>query len=217
MPAQRSVLLVDDHPVTRLGVRLLLDHHESFVVCGEASNVDAAKRLTEELCPDFIVLDLLLGGRDGPELVEDLLAIHEGTRILVFSSLDEVPYAKRALKAGARGYVRKACGLEEVGASLEKIARGEYAFGEIVQRTLFEEAAGGKARDALGGLSNRELQIYRMLGEGLGTADIAADLRLSMKTIGTYRERLKNKLNLQTAQSLEQSARDYIRQGTSRV
>jgi len=213
MPARRTVLLVDDHPITRLGLRCLLEDHALFALCGEAGDVTAAHRLTEELRPDLIVLDLMLGGRDGPELIEDLLASHPA-KILVFSSMKESDYAPRALKAGARGYVGKSEGLEAVEAALEKIAGGAYAFGEAVMRTLLDQAAGGK--NGLEALSNRELQIFRLLGTGKETAAIAAELHLGVKTIGTYRERLKSKLHLGSARELEAAARDLARQADGR-
>jgi DNA-binding NarL/FixJ family response regulator len=213
MQTRGSVLLVDDHPVSRMGLRFLLDGREPFHVCGEAGDVISARRLAAELRPDFIVLDLRLGGRDGAELVEDLLEVHPRARILIFSSLDEMTYARRTLRAGARGYVTKASGVEEVGAALERLARGEYAFSDAVQRAIFAEAAGGGGRDPVDALSDRELQVFRLLGEGRDTAEIAGELRLSMKTIGTYRERLKGKLNLESARNLEQHARAFVRQG----
>jgi DNA-binding NarL/FixJ family response regulator len=213
MQTKCNVLLVDDHPVARVGLRFLLEEHEFFVVCGEAGDAAAACRLVEELLPDFIVLDMRLGGRDGTELVEDLLAIHPAAGILIFSSLDELAYARRTLRAGARGFVEKSRGIEEVAVGLGRLARGDYAFSEQVQRALFSDAAGCASGDPLGDLSDRELQVFRLLGEGRGTAEIARELHLSMKTIGTYRERLKDKLNLETATNLEHSARVFVREG----
>jgi DNA-binding NarL/FixJ family response regulator len=206
-----KVLLVDDHPVALAGLRLLLEPHAAFHVCGEASDARSARRLAEELQPDFIVLDLRLGGRDGIELVEDLSAAHAAAQILIFSSLNEEHYAKRALRAGAHGFVTKERDLDEVRAALERLARGEYAFSAAVQRAMFAAAAGGGAKgDPLDGLSDRELQIFQLLGEGRTTAEIAHRLHLGVKTIGTYRERLKDKLQLKTARELEESAREFV-------
>ncbi|MGH8048003.1 MAG: response regulator [Chthoniobacterales bacterium] len=213
MQSKYSVLLVDDHPVARVGLRFLLEEHEAFFICGEAGDAASAKRLVANLLPDMIVLDMRLGGRDGTELVEDLLAIHPAARILIFSSLDEITHARRTLRAGALGFVAKARGVEEVGAGLERLARGEYAFSAAVQRTLFDDAAGRGVSGPLEALSDRELQVFRLLGEGRGTAEIAQELHLSMKTIGTYRERLKDKLNVESARNLEQRARAFVRQG----
>jgi len=209
MSAKRSVLLVDDHPVALAGLRLLLEKHRLFRVCGEARDVTAARHLVGELQPEFIVLDLRLGGRDGIELVEDLHALHPAAQILIFSSLDEERYAKRTLRAGARGFVAKDRELDEVRAGLERLAGGDYAFSTLVQRALFDAAAGGGAADPLEELSDRELQIFRLLGEGKSTYDIAEGLHLGVKTVGTYRERLKEKLKLKSARELEDAARDY--------
>ncbi len=217
MEAKRNVLLVDDHPVARAGLRLLLERHEMFRVCGEASEPREARRLAEELQPDFIVLDLRLGGRDGIELVEDISAAQPAAQILIFSSLNEEHYAKRALRAGAHGFVAKDRDLDEVRAALERLARGEYAFSAAVQRALFAAAAGSGAKsDSLDGLSDRELQIFQLLGEGRTTAEIAESLHLGMKTVGTYRERLKGKLKLKTARELEEGAREFVDRKSAR-
>ena len=211
MPPQRSVLLIDDHPVALAGLRLLLDGDAAFRVGGEAADARAARQCAEELQPDFIVLDLRLGGRDGLELVEDLHAACATAQILVFSSLDEARYAPRALRAGARGFVGKDRDLAEVRAGLERLARGEYAFSAAVQRAVLDAAAGGASHhDPLAALSDRELQIFRLLGEGKATNEIAAELHLSVKTVGTYRERLKEKLKLKSARELEDSAREFV-------
>ncbi len=216
MAAKFTVLLVDDHPVVCMGVKLLLEGSEQFEVCGDANDVIKTRRLVSELRPDLIVLDLVLGGRDGLELVEELMDLQPDTRILIYSSQDEMLYARRALRAGARGYLMKSAGLEAVELALKTLAEGECYVSAVVQRSLVHELARNPRRaDAspLEELSDRELQIFRLLGSGLGSAAIAAELHLSIKTIGTYRERLKNKLNCQTAQALEQSASAYVQHG----
>jgi DNA-binding NarL/FixJ family response regulator len=214
MQTKRRALLVDDHPVVRVGLRMALEDSARFAIVGEAGDVATVHRLVEELLPDIIVLDLMIGGRDGPELIEDILAIHPDALILVFTSMSEASYAKRTLRAGAHGYVTKAQGLEAVVDALDKIALGEYAYSHAVQQTLFADAADRTSGDPIHSLSNREMQILRLLGSGLGTAEIATELHLGLKTIGTYRERLKNKLNLHSARELEEMATSYVRQGT---
>jgi DNA-binding NarL/FixJ family response regulator len=219
MGTKRTVLLVDDHPVVCVGVRLFLESSTQFEVCGEARDVATARQLVEQLQPDLIVLDLVLGGRDGIELVEELAILHPPVGILVYSSQDEMQYARRALRAGARGYLMKSAGLEAVGEALAALARGENSVSAMVQRSLVQDLVGSKKKTAASpweDLSDRELQIFRLLGTGLGSAEIAAELALSIKTVGTYRERLKNKLNLETARDLERYAENYIRQGIER-
>ncbi|HWA86199.1 MAG TPA: response regulator transcription factor [Opitutus sp.] len=210
MPSQREVLLVDDHPVALAGLRLVLEKPPAWTVRGEARDANAARRLAEELQPDFIVLDLRLGGRDGLELVEDLHAACPAAQILVFSSLDEIRYAPRVLRAGARGLVAKDRDLDDVRVALERLAGGEYAFSAAVQRTLFDAAAGGRHGNPLDELSNRELQILRLLGEGRRTTEIAEELNLGVKTVGTYRERLKAKLRIADGRELEERAREFV-------
>jgi DNA-binding NarL/FixJ family response regulator len=209
------VLLVDDHPVMRMELRMVLEPSGKFKVCGEASTVAEGRELAEQLKPDFVVLDLLLGGRDGMELIPDILAAHPAAYILIYSSQDELRHARRALQAGARGYVSKTTSLPEVLAALEALARGELHVSAAVQRALVQEAARGNATAAnpLDNLSNRELQVFRLLGSGLGTEAVADELRLSAKTVGTYRERLKDKLGLENARELERCAENYVRTG----
>jgi DNA-binding NarL/FixJ family response regulator len=208
------VLLIDDRPVVRAGLRLLFEGDSAFAVCGEASDVVSAQQLTTELKPDYAVVDLVLGGRDGTELIEDLLVLEPGLKMLVYSSQPEQPWARRALRAGARGYVSKTCGLDDVRRALEAIARGDVHVSASVQRSLVNEYASGRAgRSPLEALSGRELQVFRLLGTGLSSAEVAAELRLSMRTVGTYRERLKNKLGAQTARDLERTAEEFVRTG----
>jgi DNA-binding NarL/FixJ family response regulator len=211
-----SVLVVDDHPVVAAGLRLLLEGDAEFRLVGEAGDVTTARRCARELRPDMIVLDLVLGGRDGLELIEELRAEHPAARVLVYSSQDEMLYARRALRAGARGYVSKATGLEMVRSALATLAAGEVHVSEAVQRSLVREYADGSraAREApLDLLSDRELQVFRLLGAGLGSAQVAAELNVSLKTVSTYRERLKNKLGLDNARELERSAENFVKTG----
>jgi DNA-binding NarL/FixJ family response regulator len=211
-----TVFVIDDHPVVAAGLRLLLDGDARFTMAGEAAEARGGLRAVEESRPDLVVLDLVLGGRDGLELIEDLLAAHPAAKVLVYSSQPELHYARRALRAGARGYVSKAVGLEQVRTALAAIAAGDVHVSESVQRSLvreFADGARGLRPAPLDQLSDRELQVFRLLGTGLGSAEIAAELRLSLKTVSTYRERLKNKLALDNARELERGAEAFVRTG----
>jgi len=215
-PLPLSVLVVDDHPVVAAGLRLLLEGDAEFRLAGEAGDAATARRRVQELRPELVVLDLVLGGRDGLELLEDLLRLHPGGRVLVYSSHDELLYARRALRLGARGYVSKTAGLEVVRTALAALARGEVHVSEVVQRALVREyadSAPGARPAPLDALSDRELQVFRLLGTGLGSADVATELRVSLKTVSTYRERLKNKLGLENARELERSAEAFVKTG----
>lgn len=213
MSFKPRVLIVDDHPVVRYGLGQMLAQDGRFVVAGEAASPAEARRLMEDLQPGLAILDLVLGGRDGLELVEDLKAMNPRAHILVYSAQPEMIYAPRAFQAGASGYLMKDAGVERVPDVLATLMQGERHASEAVQRAVFHKAVGGQPLQA-GTLSARELQVLRLLGSGRGTADIAEELSLSMKTIGTYRERLKSKLGAENARQLELRAAEFIRSGT---
>lgn len=215
MPTHPSrILLVDDHPVVLFGLRLMLDALPQFEVGGEATDIASATALTAACRPDFIILDLVLGGRDGIELIGELLKIHPETQILVYSSHDEGHFARRVLRAGGRGYVSKSQSLSVVADALRTVAAGEIFVSAAVQRMLLNEfARGASPEDGLESLSNRELQVLRMIGTGFSSQEIAVELSLSSKTVGTYRERIKMKLGLDGARALEQAAVTFARVG----
>jgi DNA-binding NarL/FixJ family response regulator len=217
LPALPTVLLVDDHPVVRLGLTLALERAGGFVVCGEARDVPGARESVARLRPDFIVLDLALGARDGVELVRELALLHPAGRSLVFSALPELTYARRVFAAGGHGYLMKDDGAETVPAALAALARGERHASRAVQAALFQEFTAGakplQGRDAVAALSPRELQILRLVAAGRSLSEMASELSLSVKTIGTHRERLKNKLGVDTARELASAAESLVRSG----
>lgn len=207
------LLIIDDHPVVLFGLRLLFSDYPGVEIQGEAQDVAAARQLTEAHRPDFIILDLVLGGRDGIELISELLRLHPAARIIVYSSQDERHFARRALQAGARGYVAKSESLSVVATAVNAVAAGEIYVSAAVQQMLLHDVArhASAAASPYDGLSNRELQVLRMIGAGFSSQDIAAELNLSIKTIGTYRERIKVKLGLDHARALEQLAASFAR------
>lgn len=210
------VLIVDDHAIVRFGLVQVLEPDLRFEVCGEAATALEARRLVAATRPSLAIFDLVLGGRDGLGLLQEICALDTGLRVLVFSAQPEMVYAPRAFQAGARGYLMKDAGVERVPEALAVLLLGERYASEAVQRAMFQDAAAGRAAAAgsLGALSDRELQVLRLLGVGLGTAEIATELSLSMKTVGTYRERLKVKLGADNALQLEQRAAEFVRTGT---
>lgn len=215
MSEAARVLIVDDHSIVRFGLCQILDQGTQFSVCGEAASPAEAKRQVQACRPDFAIFDLMLGGRDGLGLLRELHDLRPAMRMLVYSAQPELVYAPRAFEAGARGYLMKDAGIEKVPEALMALRRGERYASDAVQRAMFQSAAGGRSPlpASLERLSDRELQVLRLLGTGLGTAEIAASLSLSMKTVGTYRERLKLKLGAETALQLERRAADFIRTG----
>lgn len=216
MSEQARVLIVDDHAIVRFGLAQILDQDSRFVVCGEAASVAEGKCQIAACRPDLVIFDLLLGGRDGLELLEQMCALQPDVRILVFSAQPELVYAPRAFKAGAFGYLMKDAGIEKVPEALVALLEGERYASHAVQRALFQSfnATRSSATAVLDDLSNRELQVLHLLGAGLGSAEIASSLSLSIKTVGTYRERLKEKLGVETALQLERRAADFIRTGS---
>lgn len=211
--AINRVLIVDDHPIVLYGLRFLFDRDSRFRVCAEASDAETARARTEELQPDYIVLDLVLGGRDGIDLVRDLAIAAPNARILIYSSQSEWRFARRVLQAGAKGYVAKSEGLVVVEEAMQVLASGETFLSAGLQRRLLDDflgTSGEQEPSDADRLSDRELQILRMIGEGLATGEIGKALHLSVKTVGTYRERIKSKLAVTSSRALEELARSYV-------
>jgi DNA-binding NarL/FixJ family response regulator len=209
MPPAYTVLLVDDHPVMRAGLALMLSDSAELSLVAEAGRPAEACELAAKHSPDLIVLDLMLGGRDGVPLVGELLALHPAARILVYSSLDENIYARRALRAGAFGYLMKTENLESVCEALRAIVKGRRVMSPAIRESLVAESLGG-AQPTLERLSDRELQVLRLVGAGLTLGEIAKELNLSVKTVGGYRERLKAKVGVDTARELAKRAAGFL-------
>lgn len=214
MASPARVLIVDDHSIVRYGLVQILDGDPRFAVCGEAANAVEARQRIEQCQPDLAIVDLVLGGRDDLGLLRELHDRRPSVRILVYSAQPELVYAPRAFQAGACGYLMKDAGIEAVPEALAALLRGERYASAAVQRAMFQEAAAGRPVAGAPALSERELQVLRLLGSGMDTARIAAELSLSMKTVGTYRERLKTKLGVDSARELERRAADFVRNGS---
>lgn len=193
--APLSVLIIDDHPIVLAGLRMVLEIDPRFVICAEAASAAAAQEAAARLLPDLMIADLALaGGDDGIGLIRRLKAAAPDTRILVYSSSDEREYARHALAAGASGYVSKSAGLPRVADALARIAAGGIDVAPAIRR------GPGDA------LSARELQVLDMIGEGHGLTVIAQRLGVTVKTVSTYRDRLKIKLGLDSARMLDRYA-----------
>ncbi|MFO8013487.1 MAG: response regulator transcription factor [Phycisphaerae bacterium] len=204
-----KVLIVDDHPVVRRGLAQVLDGTDDFAFCGEAETAADALRAVAETDPDVAVVDLTLKGKGGLELVKDLHQRHPDLPVLVLSMHDESLYAERALRAGARGYIMKDGRMEEVVQALRQILGGRvYLSPRMTSRLLGRMTAGGQgdADSPISTLTDRELEVFEMIGRGMGTRDIADRLHLSVKTVDTHRENIKRKLNLDGATELYRHA-----------
>ena len=208
---KRRILIADDQPIFRDGVKTWLSRQPDLACCGEAASVAAACRAVEQEKPDLVLLELRLQGEDGFDLIKALLSLQPALLILVVSQNDEMVFGHRALRAGARGYFMK----EQDGSALLQAIRvvlsGEIHVSKQLAATMIRKLwHGDTTGDRTGRLSDRELQVFRMLGSGIGTKQIARRLRLSIKTIETYREHLKRKLDLEDAPSLVHAATTWV-------
>lgn len=202
---KRRVLVVEDHPVFRLGLRELLDQEDDLEVCAEASDIAEAAAALGRALPDVIVTDLSLKGRSGLDLIRDVRERHPGLPVLVVSMYDEALYAERALAAGARGYVMKQETSDSIVQAVRTVLEGRLYLSPRTMADLvakFVRPDGAADRSPLERLTDRELEVFRLIGQGQTTGEIAATLCLSAKTIGTYRERIKEKLGLRTSAEL---------------
>ena len=207
--APRRILLVDDHPIVRQGLRRMIANERDLEVCGEAETVREARQAVRDLAPDVVVVDLSLREGDGIELVRELRAHHPDLPVLVLSMHDESVFAGRLLAAGARGYIMKQAASEQFIAAVRCVlAGGTYTSQAIGASTTTGREPGGQGPVA--GLSNRELQILQMLGRGLSSRQVAEALHLSIKTVEAHRQRIKGKLDLKTSAQLVQFAVNWV-------
>jgi len=210
-----NVLVVDDHPAVRMGWAIALEKSGAYTLCGEAWDVPGACAETARLKPDAIILDLYVGGRDGLEFIREMRAAHPAGRILVYSAHDERFHAQAALDAGAQGYFMKTVSPKEVVTRLADLMAGHIVLSRAMEQLVLRQSLLREPRTpaAHGMLSQREFQIFRLLGMGLDSAAISSELHLSIKTVGTYRERLKVKLQLAGAEALLRAAERFVRDG----
>jgi len=211
--APTRVLLVDDHPIVRQGLRRLIAAEAGLVVCAEAETEQAARQAIRDQRPDIVVLDLSLREGDGIELVKDLRAHHPGLPVLVLSMHDETVYAERLLAAGANGYIMKHAASEQFVAALRRVLDGGTWVSDAVGARLIGKIARGvaaKTASPIDRLSNRELQVLQMIGRGMSSRQIAEVVHLSIKTIETHRQRIKRKLELSTGPQLSRFAANWV-------
>ena len=199
------MLVVDDHPVVRHGITLIINAEPDLTVCGEAENEQAARRMLRELQPDALVVDLSLGaGGDGFNIVRDVHAHFPQLPILVLSMHDETVYADRLFAQGASGYIMKQAAAEQLVTALRVVLTGQRFMSESLKAHFAER--GTEAGEQGDRLSARELQVISLIGMGLGTREIADRLSLSVKTVETHRLTIKRKLSLDTNAQLVQYA-----------
>jgi len=202
-PAEpRRLLIVDDHPVFRHGIRQLLSKVPEFTVCGEADNARAALHSMRQLDPELALVDVCMPGVNGLELLKLMLAERKHLKIVVLSMYDESLYALRALRAGAKGYLAKHHAIDHLVEALRKVdGGGIYVSPQLGERLIFKTIQGseGDVVAPIDKLSDRELEVFHLIGSGLATREIAESLHLSVKTIETHRAHIKEKLGFATA------------------
>jgi DNA-binding NarL/FixJ family response regulator len=209
----RRILIVDDHPIVRQGLRRLMENEEDLSVCGEVETARDARTAIKDLNPDAVIVDISLKQGDGIELVRDVRAHYATLPMLVLSMHDEAIYAERMLSAGANGYIMKQAASEQFLASLRRVLDGGIYVSEAVGSNMIQKfASGGSYTSAnpIDRLSNRELQILHMIGKGMSTRETANSLNLSIKTVESHRQRIKRKLNLNTGAQLVQYAVNWF-------
>jgi len=201
-----KVFLVEDHPITRAGIRALISHETDLNVCGETDDAPAAISLIANVKPSIVVTDISLKSSNGIELIKNILALVPGIGILAMSMHDERVYAERALRAGARGYIMKKEAVESIVPAIRTILAGEIYLSERMRGKLLSGLLGQRKKEEtvfpLETLSDREVEVFQLIGNGFTTKEIARRLKLSPKTIDSYREHLKIKLNLNNGAEL---------------
>jgi DNA-binding NarL/FixJ family response regulator len=210
-PPRLRVLIVDDRPVVRLGLRQLLETSPDLRVCGEVDSAMEAVALLPSCEAEVAIVDIALADGSGLDVVGRLTAVKPGLPVLVISAHDERLYAERAIRAGARGYASKRAPLEVLLRAVRTVASGRiFASDDITQRLLERVQHGhGVGLDPLGDLTDRELQVFELVGEGVSTAEIADRLHVSVKTIETYRANIKAKLGLSNGSELVRYAASW--------
>ena len=216
MTATKKILLVEDHPIFRLGLGELINQETDLTVCGGAESVSAALRAIEDLQPDLVVADITLQDSDGIDLVKEVNRLYKHLPVLILSMHDEFLYAERALHAGARGYVMKQEAMESVVLAIRHVLAGKVYLDDAMKEHILSNIADGTAssdKPPIERLTDRELEVFSLIGLGFTTREIARKLHLSIKTIGTYRERIKDKLNLKHATELVRYAVHWEKNG----
>jgi DNA-binding NarL/FixJ family response regulator len=204
-----KVFIVDDHPIVRQGLSLLINREPGLTVCGDAEEAGSALQKIESLKPDVVLLDISLNGPDGLDLLKEIRMRDANLPVLILSMLDELLYAERALRAGASGYIMKQEATEQVLVAIRRILGGEIYVSDRMANKMLHRFVGGSqpsARSPFANLSDRELEVFRLIGEGHGTRQIAEELHISVKTVESYQAHIKEKLALKNGRELVQRA-----------
>ena len=206
---KKTVFVVDDHPLLRQGLALLINREQDLVVCGESEEAQAAMRAIAEKKPDILIADISLNGPDGLDLLKNIRMLDPDLPVLILSMHDESIYAERALRARANGYIMKHEATEKVLVAVRRILSGDIYLSDRMANKLLHQYISGSPADMssrLSTLSDRELEVFRLIGEARSTRQIAEKLHLSIKTVESYQAHIKEKLSLSSGRELVQHA-----------
>jgi DNA-binding NarL/FixJ family response regulator len=210
---KRKIMIVEDHPVFRLGLRELINQEADLIVCGDAEDKLKAWSEIKRLTPDLVILDLSLKDGDGVSLIKDITKNYKNMPVLVVSMHSESIFAERSLIAGAKGYINKRETSLSIIEAIHCLLKGKVFLSDIIKDEILQHFVGGvDAYDKfpIERLTDRELEVFQLIGKGLSSNEIASKLNLSIKTIGTYRERIKEKLRLKHACELNRHAMLWV-------
>jgi DNA-binding NarL/FixJ family response regulator len=217
--APLRILLVDDHPIVLQGLTQVVNHSPSLMVCGQALNAEEALQAVEQLKPDLVIVDISLRGTGGLDLIKTLGDRQPDLPVLVLSMHDESLYAERAIRAGARGYIMKEEATEKLLSAIHRVLEREIYLSEKMSRKLLSQLVSrrrSKEGSPIDVLSDRELEVFQLIGQGYSTRQIAERLRVSGKTVESHREHIKDKLKLRSATELMQHAFQWVQSLSSR-
>ena len=204
-PPKTKILIIDDHPMMREGLAQLIANQPDLIVCGEAGDASEGLAKFQSLKPDLVLSDITLPGRNGLELVKDIHAVSPSTPVLVISMHDESLYAERVLKAGGRGYVMKQEGGKRIMEAIRRVIGGEICVSDKMSARILEAFSGRASRGSgspVGNLTDREFEVFQLIGQGMDTKQLAQHLHLSTKTIEVHRANIKAKLNVKSIAEL---------------
>lgn len=212
-PAKRRILIVDDHPIMRQGIAQLIEHEPDLVVCGEAEQASEALQKAQKLMPDLMLIDITLPDKNGLELIKDIQFALPKMPVLVLSMHDESLYVERVLRAGGRGYVMKQEGGKKLMEAIRQVLNGQIFVSDKMSAKILEIFSGRRAEvsgSPVEVLSDREFEVFQLIGKGISTKEIADQLHLSAKTVEVHRINIKQKLNVRTAPELIRYAVRWI-------
>jgi len=213
----KKIVIVDDHPILRKGLSMLINQEADLAVAGEAGDARKAMELIESLKPDMVIIDISLPGVDGVELIKNIKLKYGDLPALVVSMHDEALFAERALRSGARGYIMKQEAVEKVLTAIRHILAGEIFVSGAIATKMLEKLVEGEPKNTaspLDLLSDRELSVFHLIGQGMTTRQIAEELHLSVKTIESYRSHIKEKLRLSSGMDLLKYAIQWVQKST---